>query len=153
MICSKFANEQDWTYFKNCILVRHYSCRHLENKICQTSRPLSPSRLPLRAHFHRERDVWVRGSRSSMRCERRTRAQTRGEGANLSTAMVLFCVIMSAPFHLQAHFWVPHLNFLALLGVGFSKDTLPGPKRLTKQGHPKTVSVKCFFFFGEENID
>ena len=28
----------------------------------QTSRPLSPSRLPLRAYFHRERDVWVRGS-------------------------------------------------------------------------------------------
>ena len=27
-----------------------------------TSRPLSPSRLPLRAHFHRERDVWVPGS-------------------------------------------------------------------------------------------
>ena len=26
------------------------------------SRPLSPSRLPLRAHFHRERNVWVRGS-------------------------------------------------------------------------------------------
>ena len=25
-----------------------------------TSPPLSPSRLPLRAHFHRERDVWVR---------------------------------------------------------------------------------------------
>ena len=61
MICSKFANEQGWTYFKNCILVRHYSCRHLENKICQTSRPLSPSRLPLRAHFHQKRDLWVRG--------------------------------------------------------------------------------------------
>ena len=28
----------------------------------QTSRPLSPSRLPLSTHFHRERDVWVRGS-------------------------------------------------------------------------------------------
>ena len=26
-----------------------------------TSRPLSPSRLPLRAHFHRKRDVRVRG--------------------------------------------------------------------------------------------
>ena len=26
------------------------------------SRPLSPSRLPLSAHFHQERDVWVRGS-------------------------------------------------------------------------------------------
>ena len=26
-----------------------------------TSRPFSPSRLPLRAHFHRERDVWVPG--------------------------------------------------------------------------------------------
>ena len=26
-----------------------------------TSRPLSPSRLPFRAHFHRKRDVWVRG--------------------------------------------------------------------------------------------
>ena len=26
------------------------------------SRPLSPSRLPLRAHFHQKRDVWVRGS-------------------------------------------------------------------------------------------
>ena len=24
--------------------------------------PLSPSRLPLRAHFHQKRDVWVRGS-------------------------------------------------------------------------------------------
>ena len=24
-------------------------------------RQLSPSRLPLRAHFHQERDVWVRG--------------------------------------------------------------------------------------------
>ena len=24
------------------------------------SRPLSPSRLPLRAHFHQKRDVWVR---------------------------------------------------------------------------------------------
>ena len=29
-----------------------------------TSRPLSPSRLPLRAHFHQKRDVWVRGSYS-----------------------------------------------------------------------------------------
>ena len=27
-----------------------------------TSRPLSPSHFPLRAHFHRERDIWVRGS-------------------------------------------------------------------------------------------
>ena len=26
------------------------------------SRPLPPSRLPLRAHFHREKDVWVRSS-------------------------------------------------------------------------------------------
>ena len=26
------------------------------------SRPLSPSRLPLRAHFYQKRDVWVRGS-------------------------------------------------------------------------------------------
>ena len=26
-----------------------------------TSRPLSPSRLPLRAHLHQKRDVWVRG--------------------------------------------------------------------------------------------
>ena len=26
-----------------------------------TSRPFSPSRLPLRAHFHRKRDVWVPG--------------------------------------------------------------------------------------------
>ena len=28
-------------------------------------RPLSPSRFPLRAHFHRERDVWVRGRQQS----------------------------------------------------------------------------------------
>ena len=27
----------------------------------QTAGPLSPSRLPLRAHFHQKRDVWVRG--------------------------------------------------------------------------------------------
>ena len=30
------------------------------------SRPFSPSRLPLRANFHRERDVWVRGSSRSV---------------------------------------------------------------------------------------
>ena len=51
-------NEQDWTYFKNCILVRYYSWRHLESKICQTSRPLCPSRLPLCAH--RERRLGTR---------------------------------------------------------------------------------------------
>ena len=72
-------------------------------------------------------------------------AQATGEGANLPTAMVQFCAIISAPFHIWAHFCVPHLNFLALLGVGFSKDTLPGPRRLTKQGHPKTVFCKVFF--------
>ena len=27
---------------------------------------LSPSRLPLRAHFHQKRDVWVRGSKSTL---------------------------------------------------------------------------------------
>ena len=32
----------------------------------QQSRSLSPSRLPLRAHFHQKRDVWVRGSGGSM---------------------------------------------------------------------------------------
>ena len=34
--------------------------------------PLSPSRLPLRGHFHQKRDVWVRGrERSSVRkCEK-----------------------------------------------------------------------------------
>ena len=79
-------------------------------------------------------------------------AQATGEGANLPTAMVQFCVIIPAPFHLRAHFCVPHLNFLALLGVGFSKDTLPGPKRLTKQGHPKTDFCGVFLF-GEANID
>ena len=30
------------------------------------SRPLSPSRLPLRAHFHQKRDVWVRGRRQNV---------------------------------------------------------------------------------------
>ena len=34
------------------------------------SRPLSPSRLPLRAHFHRERDVWVRGSCNNLICRK-----------------------------------------------------------------------------------
>ena len=29
----------------------------------QGGSPLSPSRLPLRAHFHREKGVWARGSR------------------------------------------------------------------------------------------
>ena len=28
---------------------------------------LSPSRLPLRAHFHLERDVWERGSHPTQR--------------------------------------------------------------------------------------
>ena len=32
----------------------------------QGGSPLSPSRLPLRAHFHRERDVWLPGSRYAL---------------------------------------------------------------------------------------
>ena len=32
----------------------------------QGGSPLSPSRLPLRSHFHRKRDVWVRGSRYAL---------------------------------------------------------------------------------------
>ena len=32
-----------------------------------TSPPLSPSRLPLRTHFHRERDVWVRGRKDKQK--------------------------------------------------------------------------------------
>ena len=31
-----------------------------------TSRPLSSSRLPLRAHFHEKTEVWVRGSLCTM---------------------------------------------------------------------------------------
>ena len=31
------------------------------------SRPLSPSRLPLHARFHRERDVWVRESNKGLK--------------------------------------------------------------------------------------
>ena len=60
MICSKFANEQGWTYFKNCILVRHYSCRHLENKICHsTARRLARCFLPafLCAHIFIKRET------------------------------------------------------------------------------------------------
>ena len=30
--------------------------------LAKKSRQLSPSRLPLREHFHQKRDVWVRGS-------------------------------------------------------------------------------------------
>ena len=37
------------------------------------SRPLSPSRLPLRVHFHRKRDVWVRGSDNNVNCFFRTK--------------------------------------------------------------------------------
>ena len=48
--------------FENCVIIRHWTFRHLENKICQTSRILSPSLHPLRAHpFRSERDVWERG--------------------------------------------------------------------------------------------
>ena len=60
MICSKFTNEQGWTYLKNCILVRHYSCRHLENKICHsTARRLARCFLPafLCAHIFIKRET------------------------------------------------------------------------------------------------
>ena len=40
-----------------------------------TSRPLSPSRLPLRAHFHQKRDVWVRGSEMTTRVTEGTRRE------------------------------------------------------------------------------
>ena len=58
MICSKFANEQGWTYFKNCQLVRHYSCRHLENKIW-SARRLARRLLPafLCAHIFIKRET------------------------------------------------------------------------------------------------
>ena len=38
---------------------------HGKDTDCRGS-PLSPSRLPLRANFHRERDVWVGGSRYTL---------------------------------------------------------------------------------------
>ena len=39
----------------------------------KASRPSSPTRLPLRAHFHRERGVWVRGSHyNQSSCENAT---------------------------------------------------------------------------------
>ena len=63
--------------------------------------------------------------------------QARGGGGNLPTAMVQFCAIISAPFHLRAHFWVPHLNFLTLLRVRVSTDTLPGPNN--KPCSPLTI--------------
>ena len=31
------------------------------------SRPFSPSRLPLRANLHQDKDVWVRGSSTAIR--------------------------------------------------------------------------------------
>ena len=60
MICSKFVKWTGVNLFKNYIFVRHYSSRHLENKIC---RRLARCLLPafLCAHVLK-RDVWVRGS-------------------------------------------------------------------------------------------
>ena len=36
------------------------------NSQATMGRPLSPSRPPLRANFHRERDIWVRGRGSTI---------------------------------------------------------------------------------------
>ena len=72
--------------------------------------------------------------------------QARGGGANLPTAMVQFRAIISAPFHLQAHFWVPHLNFLTLLGVRVSTDTLPGPNNKPCSPPQNPLSSPINFF-------
>ena len=69
-----------WTSFRDSLLLRPFVFRMAEASAkrvtCDepqgtmgrvltageaTSRLLSPSRLPLRAHFHQKRDVWVRG--------------------------------------------------------------------------------------------
>ena len=83
--------------------------------------------------------VWGLGARGG-------HMQARGGGANLPTAMVQFCAIISAPFHLRAHFWVPHLNFVALLGVRVSTDTLPGPnnKPCSPPHNPLSSPINVF---------
>ena len=55
----KFKQGKPAKFFRTilCFVALVYNCRHLKNKICQTSRPLSPSCLPLRAHFHQERET------------------------------------------------------------------------------------------------
>ena len=73
--------------------------------------------------------------------------QARRGGANLPTAMVQFCAIISAPFHLRAYFWVPHLNFLTLLRVRVSTDTLPGPNNKPCRRPPHNPLSSPFNFF------
>ena len=47
---------------RNASDTRVTGCEAQETMGSRKSRPFSPSRLPLRANFHRETHVWVRGS-------------------------------------------------------------------------------------------
>ena len=44
---------------------------------------MSPSRLPLRAHFHQKRDVWVRGSIPTLRNKSMNDNNNNNKGAAL----------------------------------------------------------------------
>ena len=83
-----------------------------------TSRPLSPSRLPLRAHFHRKRDVWVRGRIKSIalkKCKKN------------AMLLKLFC------YKVFVHCKLKLLNFLFRLKSPFWKV-------MFKQKHTRTFN-------------
>ena len=75
LLCSvhSSAMQRLGPYTSHSLLLRRFVFSQCRGKrlVMNRKRPwegyrqqLSPSRLPLRAHFHRERDVWVRDSTS-----------------------------------------------------------------------------------------
>ena len=64
------------TYHPTSLLLRGFVFRKVEERLMMNRKgpwegyrqqALSPSRLPLRAHFHREKEVWERGSHPTRR--------------------------------------------------------------------------------------
>ena len=93
-----------------------------------TSCPLSPSHLPLRAHFHRERDIWVRGSYFSMKVAGGQVLSSWGKSPGptrlLMTALCLFTYPQLPSFFSKAPLELlsfPVFSFLTLLSQASSQ--------------------------------
>ena len=92
------------------------------------SRPMSPSHLPLCAHFHRERDIWVQGSYFSMKVARGHNLSSWGKSPGpthlLMTALWLFTYPQLPSFFSKAPLELlsfPVFFFLTLLSQASSQ--------------------------------
>ena len=97
-------NEHGWTYSKNCIFVLHYSCHHLENKICQNVVSFPPSF----ARTFSSREIRL-GTRQRVHCFEPLRHISK----TFNYAYTIFLRVLRIGSHIRSASWnIQHILWL-----------------------------------------